>query len=405
MARLLQLRISLLTAFFAALALALGVALIVGRGGGSNTNTPTVPSASGTGSTAAAVTPAASSTNAASVYNATHQGVVSILSTTNSNASDQTGPFGFGGNSQSTALGSGIVLDNQGDILTNEHVVDGANKVTVSFDTNPSTTRTGTVVGTDSSNDLAVVKIDPSGLNLHPLTLGDSDAAKVGDTVYALGNPFGYTNSFSEGIVSGLDRSITAPNGFGIDHAIQTDAAINPGNSGGPLLDASGQVIGINAQIASNQSSASGEGQNDGVGFAIPINTAKSEISQLEKNGHVSHAFLGVSTTSVAGSLQGSLTGAQYGALVESVQSGSPADNAGLRAGNDQRAVDGNQVALGGDVIQAVDGRRVNTSDDLAAAIGDHKPGDKVQLQIRRNGKPQTLTVTLGTQPSQAPNG
>ena len=404
MARLLQLRISLLTAFFAALALALGVALLVGRGGGGS-NTPTVSSsASGTGSTAAAVKPAASSTNGTSVYNATHQGVVSILST-NANASDQTGPFGSGGNSQSTALGSGIVLDNQGDILTNEHVVDGANKVTVSFDTNPSVTRTGTVVGTDSSTDLAVVKIDPSGLNLHPLTVGDSDAAKVGDTVYALGNPFGYTNSFSEGIVSGLDRSITAPNGFGIDHAIQTDAAINPGNSGGPLLDASGEVIGINAQIASNQSSGNGEGQNDGVGFAIPINTAKSEIAQLEKNGHVSHAFLGVSTTSVSGSLQGSLSGAQYGALVESVQPGSPAEKAGLQAGNGQRVVDGNQVALGGDVIQSVDGRRVNTSDDLAAAIGTHKPGDKVQLQIRRNGKPQTLTVTLGTQPSQAPNG
>ena len=185
-----------------------------------------------------------SSSSATSVYNASHTGVVSILSTSNN---DSTGggrrrPWlrrrRRSGSGQSTALGSGILLDTKGDILTNEHVVDKATKVTVSFDTKPSTTRTATVVGTDPSTDLAVVKIDPTGLDLKPLTLGDSSAAQIGDTVYALGNPFGYTNSFSQGIVSGLGRSITSPNGFGIDNAIQTDASINPGNSGGPLLDA-----------------------------------------------------------------------------------------------------------------------------------------------------------------------
>ena len=169
--------------------------------------------------------------------------MVSILSTSNNDSTGGGGGgrgFGGGGGSgsgQSTALGSGILLDTKGDILTNQHVVDKATKVTVSFDTKPSTTRTATVVGTDPSTDLAVVKIDPTGLDLKPLTLGDSSAAQIGDTVYALGNPFGYTNSFSQGIVSGLGRSITSPNGFGIDNAIQTDASINPGNSGGPLLD------------------------------------------------------------------------------------------------------------------------------------------------------------------------
>jgi len=265
-------------------------------------------------------------------------------------------------------------------------VVDSATKVTVSFDSKPTITRTAKVLGTDSSTDLAVIKIDPSGLDLHPLKLGDSNAVKVGDTVYALGNPFGYTNSFSDGIVSGLDRSITAPNGFGIDGAIQTDASINPGNSGGPLLDANGDVIGINAQIATNTTTASGEGSSSGVGFAIPIDTAKSVIPQLEQNGKVSHAYLGISSTTVAGSANGS----QYGAQVRSVQSGSPAESAGIKAG---------------DVVQSIGGKKVETSDALASVIAGYKPGDKVPVVVQRDGKQVTVQVTLGSQPSQAPNG
>ena len=378
MSRVLNLRISLLTAILAVALLGL-VLLLIGRGG---SGTPTAASAASTATTSTVSAPS-SSNNATSVYNSTHSGVVSITSTS-SNSSNNT-PFGGGGGS-SQALGSGILLDNKGDILTNEHVVDNASKVTVSFDSSPKITRTATVVGTDPSTDLAVIKIDPSGLNLHPLALGSSSTVHVGDTVYALGNPFGYTNSFSEGIISGLNRSITAPNGFGIDGAIQTDASINPGNSGGPLLNASGQVIGINAQIATNNSTASGEGSSSGVGFAIPINLAKSVITQLEQNGKVSHAYLGISSTSVAGSANGT----QYGAQVQSVQSSSPADSAGIQSG---------------DVIQSIGGQKITTSDDLASVIAGYKPGDKVPVGLKRDGKQVTVQVTLGTQPTQAPNG
>jgi putative serine protease PepD len=325
-----------------------------------------------------------SSSSPESVYNSTHTGVVSIISTQSTNGTSN--PFGSGGSGGGSALGSGILLDDKGDILTNEHVVDKATKVTVSFDSKPKITRTATVVGTDPSSDLAVIKIDPSGLDLHPLTLASSSTVKVGDTVYALYNPFCETNSFSEGIVSGLDRSIQAPNGFGIDGAIQTDASINPGNSGGPLLNASGQVVGINAQIATNTSTASGEGSSSGVGFAIPVDLAKTVIPQLEQSGKVSHAYLGISSSSVPGSANGTA----FGASVQGVQSGSPAQQAGVR---------------NGDVIKSIGGKQVQTSDDLAAIIAGYKPGDKVSIVLSRGGSTKTVQVTLGTQPSQAPNG
>jgi putative serine protease PepD len=376
MARLLKLRISLLTAFVAALGLGLALFFVGANNGGSNA--PTVAAVSPSTSNVSTSQTAASGSSPESVYKAAHEGVVSIVSTTTSQSSNG---FGFGQTGNSQALGSGVLLDDKGDILTNDHVVDGANKLTVSFDLKPAITRSATVVGTDPSTDLAVIKIDPSGLNLHPLALGNSGAVQVGDTVYALGNPFGYTNSFSEGIVSGLDRSITSPNGFGIDGAIQTDASINPGNSGGPLLDANGQVVGINAQIATNNSTASGEGSSSGVGFAIPIDLAKSVVSQLEQTGHISHAYLGVSTSSA--------TGSNGGAQVASVQPGSPADKAGIQAG---------------DVIRSVGGKQVTTADDVASAISGYKPGDKVAVTVERGGSQKTLSVTLGTQPSQAPN-
>jgi putative serine protease PepD len=377
MSRLLKLRISLLTAVLAVLTL--GVALLVtGRGGNSS------PTAAVSTATPVVNTPvAATSGTPESIYNSTHTGVVSIVSTEGSTNSN---PFGGGGGGGGSALGSGVVLDSGGDILTNEHVVDNATKVTVSFDSTPKITRTAKVLGTDKSTDLAVIKIDPSGLDLHPLALADSGSVHIGDTVYALGNPFGYTNSFSEGIVSGLDRSIQAPNGFGIDGAIQTDASINPGNSGGPLLNAGGQVIGINAQIATNSSTASGEGSSSGVGFAIPINLAKTVIPQLEQNGKVAHAYLGISSSSVPGSANGTAFGAQVGSVV----TGSPADQAGIQ---------------NGDTIKSIGGKQVQTSDDLAAIIAGYKPGDKVTVVLTRGGSDKSVDVTLGTQPSQAPNG
>src|SRR5689334_869049 len=229
-----------LSTFIAVLAVvALGGAIALLRTGGS-ANSPETGFVSST-------RPVSTTLSPEQIYGSAHTGVVKITT--------------------GSGLGTGIVLDKSGNILTNDHVVDGSNRFTVRFDDN--TSRSATLVGTDPSDDLAVIKIDPSGLNLTPLNLGDSSTVRVGDTVYALGNPFGYTNSFSEGIVSGLDRTMTSPNGFTISHSIQTDAAINPGNSGGPLLDANGNVVGINAQIASNGAPAGGEGQNNGVGFAI----------------------------------------------------------------------------------------------------------------------------------------
>jgi putative serine protease PepD len=348
-----SLRLSTFTALLAIVALALGIVLL--RDGGSAQE----PAGEDSGATLGTVSarPASTSETASQVYAATHRGVVKITT--------------------GSGLGTGFVLDKSGDILTNDHVVDGSSRVNVSFDSN--TTRSARVVGTDATDDLAIVKIDPSGLSLRPLGLADSNTAKVGDTVYAIGNPFGYTNSFSEGIVSGLDRTMTAPNGFTITHAIQTDAAINPGNSGGPLLNANGEVIGINAQIASSGSTATGQGQNNGVGFAIPIDTAKGVIAQLETTGHVSHGYLGVATSDASGA---------GGALVQQVQPGSPAAAAGLAQG---------------DVIHSVDGRRVTSSSDLVSAISSLHSGDRVRLAVTGGGGSHTVTLTLGRQPSQAP--
>jgi putative serine protease PepD len=354
--RFLSLRISTFIAVIAVLGLALGIVAL--RNGGSASD-PAHDETAATLNTTAPVAHTVSSTETPSqVYSSTHAGVVKITT--------------------GSGLGTGIVLDKQGDILTNDHVVEGANRFNVSFDSSD-TTHSATLVGTDPSDDLAVIKLtNTSGLNLQPVTLGESSTVQVGDTVYALGNPFGYTNSFSEGIVSGLDRSMTAPNGFTIGHSIQTDAAINPGNSGGPLLNANGEVVGINAQIASNGSPETGQGQNNGVGFAIPINTAKAAISQLETSGHVSHGYIGVATADANNG----------GATVETVQPGSPAESAGIQQG---------------DVIKSINGKTIGSSSDVVTAISSLKAGDKVTLAIERGGNTRSVQVTLAQQPSQAP--
>lgn len=384
----LHLKVSVFTALFAVVSIALIVFLV--RDGGDRVGA--------TGAVAAA-RPATGESNARAVYQSTHDGVVSIVATGNQDQSGNTFPYpGQGG--QQTAQGSGIVLDTKGYVLTNEHVIDGAGKVSVSFGVDKSVTRAAKVVGQDATSDLALLKVDSSGLSLHPLGLGDSSTIAVGDATYALGNPYGYTDSFSEGIVSGLDRHMTGPNGFSIDHVIQTDAAMNPGNSGGPLLDSRGRVIGVNSQVA-----AQGGSVADGIGFAVPVNTAKKIVSELRSNGRVEHAYLGVSTVSVAGSLKGSNTGATSGALIESVQPGSPAAKAGLKAGTRQATVDGSAVVLGGDVVQALNGRTVRTNDDLVGMIQDLDPGSSATFQLLRDGNRTTLTVKLGSQPARAPGG
>ncbi|MGI8921431.1 MAG: S1C family serine protease [Solirubrobacteraceae bacterium] len=307
-------------------------------------------------------------------------------------------PFGFSNQQQSQATGSGFVVNRNGDILTNAHVIEGADNITVQFENN--VTKLAKVVGKDVSDDLALIKVNPSGLTLDPLVLGDSTLAQVGDPVVAIGNPFGLDRTLTTGVVSAIQRQIQAPNSFSISHVIQTDAAINPGNSGGPLINSSGEVIGVTSQI---RTSDSGGGGNVGIGFAEPINTAKQVIPQLEKNGTVMHAYLGIQGTDLDPSLA-QLHLPASGVLVQQVVPGGPADRAGIRGGDQSNVVtiNGQQLALGGDIITKIDGKPVGSMQDLISIIADHKPGDSVSVDVLRNGKPMARSVVLGNRPTAA---
>jgi putative serine protease PepD len=273
-------------------------------------------------------------------------------------------PYGGGGGSggAESATGTGFVYDGDGHIVTNEHVIDGASSVSVKL--SDGSTWKATVVGSDTSSDLAVLKISAPASKLTPLPLADSSAVQVGDGVVAIGNPFGLDGTVTSGIISAVDREIAAPDETPIEGAIQTDAAINHGNSGGPLLNLEGKVIGVTAQIQSES------GGNDGVGFAIPSNTVRSIADQLIATGKAQHALLGVNVKT-----------ALNGVAIASVESGSGADAAGLKVG---------------DVITGVDGASVTTAERLRAVIAAHAPGDKLSLALLRGGKTQTVTVTLG---------
>jgi S1-C subfamily serine protease len=305
-------------------------------------------------------------------------------------------PFGLPDQQPGEATGSGFVLNDQGYIATNAHVVNGAKDVQVSF--GKSTPVSAKVVGKDLSTDLAVIKIDPSKVKLTPLPLGDSAQLRVGDPVVAIGNPFGFDDTVTTGIVSALGREIQAPNNFSIDHTIQTDAAINPGNSGGPLLDRNGRVVGINSQIATG---GSGKG-SVGIGFAIPIDLAKKVFPSLIKTGRVPHAYIGITTAPLSPTLVRDFNlPADKGALVQAVEPGSPAASAGLRAG--QTTTSTNLIA-GGDLIVGVDGKPISTPTDIANAIADNKPGDKVSVEFYRGRSKRTVTVTLADRPAKAPS-
>ncbi|MBJ7346981.1 MAG: trypsin-like peptidase domain-containing protein, partial [Thermoleophilaceae bacterium] len=318
------------------------------------------------------------------VYKETGSGVVNIKSNVVRQNSDV-----FGGTQQGTATGSGFVVDEKGFILTNAHVVEGATSVTVQFD-DESVTK-AKVVGTDNSNDLAVLKVDVDKSKLHPIELGDSSNVQVGSPVIAIGNPFGLDQTVTTGIVSALQREITAPNGFSISNVIQTDAAINPGNSGGPLLDAQGRVIGINSQIAT---SGGNEG-NVGIGFAVPINTAKRVLPDLEQDGKVTYAYLGVATSNLTPSIADrlNLAGERQGALIGSVVPDGPADKAGLRGGDIEATVDGEKIALGGDLIVKVGNKDVKSSNDVADSITGLKPGDVITIIVVRKGERKAIKV------------
>ena len=283
---------------------------------------------------------------------------------------------------QETALGSGFVLDGHGDIVTAAHVIEGATSITVAFQNG--TTRTATVLGNDDGSDVAVLHVNPAGLTLHPLPFGSSAALAVGDPLAVLGDPLGFDRSLSTGVVSALDRTIEAPNGFEIAHSIQTDAAINPGNSGGPLLNTSGQVIGIADQIATGTNQFGGPSSSDtstGVGFAIPIDLIKAELLPLEHGQTPTHAYLGISTSETANG--------SPGALATGVQSGTPAATAGLRTG---------------DVVVAFNGTPIGTEGDLIDALAAAHPGEQIRLTVQRGSSRITLIVTLATEPSQAPS-
>jgi S1-C subfamily serine protease len=309
---------------------------------------------------AAATTPVAdtsTSTTDEALYESTSPGVVEIKAS-------------IGG---SGATGSGFIVDQEGTVVTAAHVVDEASAVKVILQ--DGTVRSAEVLGVDDATDIAVIRFDPEGIELQPLELGDSASLKVGATVAAIGAPFEYAWSFSTGIVSGLDRTIEAPNGFTVSHAIQTDAAVNPGNSGGPLLDADGDVIGVVDQIATDGSAD----QSSGVGFAVPSDLVASELEALEAGESVEHAYLGVST--------GTASGETAGAQVAEVVPGSPAAEAGLRQG---------------DLITALDGAAIVSTEELVAAIADRESGEKVTLKVDRGSASISLEVRLGTQPAES---
>jgi S1-C subfamily serine protease len=303
----------------------------------------------------------------------------------------QAGPSPFGGSQTEQAQASGFVYDKQGDIVTNQHVVDGATSVSVKFWNGAS--YPAHVVGSDASTDLAVIRVDAPTSLLNPLRLGDSSALQVGDPVVAIGSPFGLDETVTSGIVSALHRQMTSPNDFTINDSIQTDAAINHGNSGGPLLNAQGQVVGVNAQIQSNS------GGNEGVGFAIPSNTVRSVVSQLIANGKAEHAYLGVSIETIPASVAGRLKLVE-GAEVAGVKSGTPAARAGLHGASGSRTVLGQSYPTGGDVIVALDGKRITSSDELQSAIAAKKPGDSVSVTYLRAGARHTVRLTLASRPS-----
>jgi S1-C subfamily serine protease len=300
--------------------------------------------------------------------------------------------FGFPQQQQSTATGSGFLIDNDGHVLTNAHVVDGAKSVSVQL--GDGAEQNAQVVGSDPSTDVALLKVDNTE-GAQPLPLGDSSKVEVGDPVVAIGNPFALDRTVTSGIVSALQRQIQAPNGFSISDVIQTDAAINPGNSGGPLIDGAGQVIGINSQIESQS------GGNVGIGFAVPIKTAADVASQLENGGQVHQAYLGISggdiTPDIAHALNLPVT---QGVLIERVLSGGPADDAGIKGATGQATISGQTFPVGGDIITKVDGKPISRMDDVVSAVNDHQPGDEITLTIFSGGQQRDVTVKLGDRPS-----
>jgi putative serine protease PepD len=280
-----------------------------------------------------------------------------------------------GGSTGGTATGSGFVISADGYVVTNAHVIDGATRVTATIGDGKALT--AKVVGVDQSTDLALLKVTPAAA-LKPLTLADSSAVQVGDATFAIGNPYGLDRTLTTGVVSALHRSIQSPNGYAINGVLQTDAALNPGNSGGPLLDAQGNVVGVNSQIATSPSSDGTSGGNTGVGFAVPSDTVTRVVQQLRASGKATHAYLGVGTSEDTG-------GDGTGATIASVTASGPAADAGLRVG---------------DVLTKLGDTAVDDAEAMGTAVDAHRPGERVKVTYTRGGRTATAEVTLGTRPA-----
>ena len=380
-------RLALLTALLLCLSLVAGC----GSGGGD--------SSSGTGTSTAtteavpqiAVEASSPGFDAARIFSEAAPGVVTIRS-----VFDSTG----------AAEGSGFVLDHQGEIVTNAHVVTDestgsrkpADEVFVEFpDRNVIAAE---IVGFDPFADVALLKIEPDGLKLHPLELGDDSHLQPGQPVAAIGSPFGEQQSLSVGVVSATDRSVKSLTEFQIEGAIQTDASINPGNSGGPLLDAGARVIGINQQIESNS------GSNDGVGFAVTISAIKRSIAQLREDGTAEYAYIGVSSQALYPQLARKLgLDTSFGGLIDRVVPGGPAEKAGLEGGDEKLRFQAGEYRIGGDVILQVDGRDIVGADDLSRFLADRRPGEKVTMTILHDDKREQVEVTLGKRPDDVSSG
>ena len=337
--------------------LPLAAAAVIGGGAGAvattalHDDTPTVQTVTQTRTVAASPSDTSTALSPHDVYQASKDSVAYITT--------------------GSGTGSGFVVSPDGYIVTNAHVIEGANGQ-IKAKIGDGKTLDAKLVGQDASTDLALLKV--SATNLKPLALGDSSTVQVGDPAYAIGNPFGLDRTLTTGVVSALQREISSPNGFSIDDVIQTDAAINPGNSGGPLFNSAGQVIGVNSQIESPNTSSSGQAGNVGIGFAIPADTVKNVVAQLKATGKASHAYLGVSTADASGA----------GAQVAQVTASGPAANGGLEPG---------------DVITSLGGKAVDDASALTALVDSHKAGDSVQVEVTRNGSKKSLTVKLGERP------
>ena len=377
----------------ALLALLLCLALLAGCGSGEDEAT-TGGSSAGTVPPQRVIveTAADSGFDAAEVYREAAPGVVTIRSV-----------FGDG---SGAAEGSGFVLTEDGEIVTNAHVITDessgkrlpADEVFVEFpDRNVVEAE---IIGFDPFADVGLLRIEPEGFALHPLELGDDAEIEVGQPVAAIGSPFGEQQSLSTGIVSATDRSVRSLTQFQIEGAIQTDASINPGNSGGPLLDAAARVIGINQQIETNS------GANDGVGFAVPVSSIKRSVAQLEQDGSVEYAYIGVSSQALYPQLAAKLDlDTDFGGLLAEIVPGGPAEKAGLQGGDEKLRFQAGEYSTGGDVILEADGHKVVRPDDLSRLVSAHQPGETITLTVLRDGSKERVEVTLGKRPDSPTGG